>query len=475
MATTSSTSGTGGVLSSLGVGSGIDINSLVTQLVTAEMQPDNARIARNSTQVATQLTAVGQLKGALATFQSALSSLNTQSDFQIKSAVSADEKAFTVSASPSASAGKYQIDITTLASAQQLRSTAISGDGTATLGTGNLTLTLGSKSFTVKLDDTHSSLNAIRDAINAASDNPGISATVVHSASTSQLILTSNVTGAANKISLATSGGDGGLNALIYDSDHLANYTELQEAKDASIKVAGITVTSTSNTVTKAIDGVTLNLLATTTVDKPVALTVTNDNSSVANRIQTFVSSYNTLQGVIGKLGNYDAASQTAGPLLGDALLTGISSQLRRTLGTPVASISGQLNTLASIGITTNKDGTLALDITKLNNALSSNFSTVGAIFGADDGVAALASKFVDDQLKAGAGIDARNKGLAVRQKQITDQQAVIAARQQKIKDRYTAQFTAMDKALAQMQQTSSYLTQQFNTLSKLTSGNNNS
>jgi len=469
--TTSATSGTGGVLSSLGVGSGIDINSLVTQLVTAETQPDTARVARESSQVATQLTAVGQLKGALATFQSALSSINSQSDFQVKSATSADDKIFTVSANSAAAAGKYQIEISRLATAQQLRSTPIAGDGTATIGTGSLALTLGTKSFIVNVDDTHASLNAIRDAINNATDNPGISATIVHSGETSQLVLSSSVTGAVNTISVATSGGNGGLGSLVYDASHLTNYTQLQGAQDASIKIAGVTVTSAKNAVTTAIDGVTLNLLATTAADTPVSLTVANDTNTVINRIQTFVSSYNTLQGVIAKLGNYDSASQVAGPLLGDAVLTGISTQLRRTLSSPVPSVNSKINTLASLGITTNKDGTLTLDASKLNSALSSGFNTVSAVFGASDGVAAVLSKFVDGQLASGSSIDARNKTLATRQKQVVQQQAAVSARQQKIKDRYTAQFTAMDKALATMQQTSSYLTQQFTNLAKMLNG----
>jgi len=471
--TTSATSGTGGVLSSLGVGSGIDINSLVTQLVTAEMQPDAARIARDTKQVGTQLTAVGQLKGALAAFQTSLNSLNAQSDFQVKSATPGDSKIFTASASSTAAPGTYKIEIGNLASAQQLRSTFAPVNGTATVGTGTLTLGLGTKTFAINLDDSHSSLNAVRDAINSATDNPGISATIINGTNSAQLVLTSSTTGAANKITVVASGGNGGLSALAYSAGDTSHYASLQEAKDSSITVAGVTVTNATNTVTTAIDGVTLNLLTTTAADTPVLLTVTNDTNTVVNRVQNFVSSYNALQGVIAKLGNYDSASQTGGPLLGDALLNGISSQIRHTLSNPVASGGSQYNTLASLGITTNKDGTLTLDATKLNTALTNNFNAVSAVFGATDGVASSLSKYVDKQLSSGSSIDARNQSLSTRQKQITDRQATIAARQAQITARYTAQFTAMDKALAQMQQTSSYLTQQFNTLAKITNSNN--
>jgi len=465
MATT--TSATAGTLQALGIGSGIDVNSLVSQLVTSELQPDNARISRDSSQVATQLTAVGQLKGALATFQSALSALNSQSDFQVKAATSSDDKTLTASAGTTAAAGTYQVEVNSLAQAQQLRSGPVTGDGSSSLGTGNLTLTLGSKSFTVNVTDDNSSLNAIRDAINSAGDNPGISATIVHGAGTSQLILTSNTAGAANTITVATDSYNAGLQSLVYDGSHTGNYTQLQAASDASITVAGVTVTSPTNTVTNAIDGVTLNLLAETAADSPLKVTISNDTSTVLNRVQTFVNSYNTLQGVIAQLGNYDSASQTAGPLLGDSLLTGISTQLRRTLSSPVSGITGSVNSLAGLGITTNKDGTLSLDATKFNKAVSTNFSTVSAIFGGTGGVASTLSTYVDNQLATGSGIDARNKTLATRQKQITDEQATITARQAQLTTRYTAQFTAMDTALAQMQQTSSYLTQQFASMTK--------
>lgn len=466
--TTSATSGTGGILQSLGTGSGLDIGSMVTQLVAADMQPDNARIARQSTKVATGLSSIGQLKGALSTFQTALSNINTQTDFQVKSAATGDDKIFTASASNTAAAGVYKVQVQSLAESQQIISTTIAGNGSAAVGTGNLTLSLGDKTFAIKIDDAHSSLNAIRDAINAASDNPGISATIVHSGDTSQLVLNSTISGAANVIKITTDGGDGGLERLAKDETHTTNYTQLQAATDAVVKVAGVTFNSPTNTVTNAIDGITLNLLDAKP-DTPISLTIANDNNTVTNRIQSFVSAYNTLQGVVSKLGNYDAASQTAGPMFGDALLNGISGQIRRGLTGSVASATGQYNSLASLGITTNRDGTLALDTTKLTKALNTNFNAVSVVFGAADGVAANLSKFVDAQLAANSGIDARNKTLAAQQKQITNDQVRIAARKQQITDRYTVQFTAMDKALSQMQQTSSFLTQQFAALKAAT------
>ncbi len=468
MATNSATSG---ALQSLGLGSGLDIKGLVTSLVTAETTPDTNRMARQTSAVATKLSATGQLMGALSTFQSSLDGLSSTGNFQTRSVTLGDQTVFTASADSKAAPGTYQIEVVNLAKAHQLVSSTFSGDGSAAVGTGNLTLTQGSTSFTINIESDHSSLNDIRTAINTASNNPGITATIVHgTGNTSQLVLTSSKTGLANQIVVGTSEGDGGLSALVYDSGNTANYTQFQPAVDASIKVAGVAYASASNTVTGAIDGVTINLLKATE-EGAVSLTVANDTTAATNRIQSFVDAYNSLRNVVSTLGKYDSATGTSGPLLGDALLAGIASQTRRLAASVVPSASSQYNTLASIGVSTNRDGTLKIDSAKLTKVLESNFSVVSALFGNTDGIGAQLSSYVKAQLANDGGLVARNKALNEQQAAITKQQAVITKRQALLTTRYTAQFTAMDSALAQMQQTSSYLTQQFNILSKLASG----
>jgi flagellar hook-associated protein 2 len=213
---------------------------------------------------------------------------------------------------------------------------------------------------------------------------------------------------------------------------------------------------------------VTLNLLAEDPGNN-LKLTVTNDTTTVTSRVQNFVSAYNSLKGVLVSLGGYNSDTQTAGPMIGDALITTIESQLSRGL-TNVVSGAGTYNSLASLGITTNKDGTLALDTSKLSTALSTNFNAVGVVFGATDGIAAGLSSFIDGQLSTTGGVALRNKTLSDQQKAITNEQTALNARAQQLTLRYQAQFTAMDTLLSQMQQTSSFLTQQFTNLAKQTS-----
>ncbi|HYM34573.1 MAG TPA: flagellar filament capping protein FliD [Steroidobacteraceae bacterium] len=462
MATTPATTSTGSsaILQSLGIGSGLDINGIVQQLVTADMLPANGQVARLTASVGTQISAMGQLKGALSAFQTALATLKTQSNFQVHSASSADDTIFTATAATNAAPGTYQIEVDHLAQGQQLISKPIAGDGTAAVGAGALTLTLGSTSFSVNIGSDKSSLANIRDAINSASDNPGISATLVHGTNSVQLVLTSNNTGSANTIAVAAS-GDIGLNQLVYNASNKANYTELQPAQNSVVKVAGVEHDSSTNAVSDAIDGVTLNLFAEKSSSQ-IALIVANDQATVTSNVQKFISAYNTLQGVITQLGGYDASTQTAGPLLGQALLTSMQNQLSRGLTDPVSGITGPFASLAGVGITTNADGTLALDQSKLTQALNVNFGAVGALFGSTDGVGARLSTFVDSQLSSTGGIALRNQTLTQQQKHISDEQATIAARTQQITLRYQAQFTAMDTLLAEMQKTSSFITQQF-------------
>jgi flagellar hook-associated protein 2 len=473
MATTSPTtsSGTAGVLQSLGVGSGLDINSMVQQLVAADTSGDNSRIARETAQTGAQITAMGQLKGALASFQSALSQLSSQTAFQTKTAASADNTVYTATATSAAAAGAYQVEVVNLAQSQQLISDPLSpfvGGSAAVVGTGTLTLSLGSTSFNVSIDATRNTLGGIRDAINSASDNPGISATIVNGTGGGQLVLSSNKTGATNTITVAALSSDG-LNRLVYNPSATGNFTELQAALDSTIKVAGVSHTAATNTVSDAIDGVTLNLIA----QKPgtqLRLTIANDSNTVTNRVQNFVVSYNSLRGVLTTVGGYNAAAQTAGPLLGDALETNIERQLSRGLTDPVSSAAGsQYSSLAGLGVTTNNDGTLILDASKLNGALATNFGAVSAVFSAKDGVATRLNSFLTDQLAATGGIAQRNGTLSQRQKNITTEQKAVTARAAQLQLRYQAQFTAMDSLLSKMQQTSSFLTQQFVNLQKQT------
>jgi flagellar hook-associated protein 2 len=448
------------VIQSPGISSGIDINGLVAQLVAAERAPAEQRLNRQQAKVDARVSALGQLRGALSTLQSTLTPLRTVSAFQARSATSSDRAVLEASATGSAAQGSYSIEVDRLASAQRLASAAFAGGSDSAVGTGTLTLSLGTASFQVTLGEGSQSLAALRDAINAATDNPGIQASIITAADGARLILASQQTGAASTIRVTASGGDGGLDALVYDPGNATNLTQLTAAEDARVLIEGFEVTSATNSITGAIDGVTLNLLAADP-GSVKTLTISNDTTQALEKIRKFVTDFNTAATTMAKLRAFDPATRVGGPLLGDAMLRGIESSLRREISTPVAAAAPPFDTLAGIGITTNSDGTLKLDETKLSNALRSGFDVVGRLFGSENGVAARLYGIVDTTIRADGQVTTRTERLQRDKRSIEQDRVALDRRMESVERRYRAQFIAMDTLLSQLQSTGTYLSQQ--------------
>lgn len=446
---------------------GLDVASLVTQLVAAERAPDDKRLTRADAKLTTQLTAVSQLKGGLSAFQSALTSLKDASSYIVRNVALSDTASLSASASSAAAQGGYDVEVIQLAKAAQLGSGAFAGGSTSVVGTGTLLISMGSNGFTVNVDSSNNTLAGIRDAINTATTNTGVQATLLTGTAGSKLVLTGSQTGGTNAITVSASGGDGGLSQLSYSpSTPLTNgLSVIQAAQDASIKVSGFAVASATNTVTTAIDGVTLNLIKATP-GTTTTVSVSNDTGTVQSRISNFVSAFNTLEKQIASLRAYDPATQKAGPMLGDAMLNGIEAQLRRILSAPVAGANGNYTTLTSLGITSGLDGTLSIDATKLQKALAAGTTMVSGVFGGPNGVATKLSDYLTAQLASTGQIAARNDSISRQQKSLLAQKDALNARMAVIQSRYQTQFSALDTMLQKMQSTSSYLAQQLSNLS---------
>jgi flagellar hook-associated protein 2 len=458
MATTPSIGGVSG-------GSQVDVQGLAQQLVAADRAPFDAQLANQSSNVTTQISAVGTLMGSLSGFRSSLSSLKSPDAFAVRTATSGDTDIFTATAASTAAAGTYQIQVQNLASAQQISSGEFATATTA-VGTGTLTLSVGGKSFDVSVSSSNNTLAGIRDSINKAAGNTGVNATIVTATDGAHLVLSSTATGVANQITVAQSGGDGGLAQLAYSGSAPGKYIQLAPGQDALIKIASYQVTSASNVINNAIDGVTLNLVDAEP-DTKISLTVTTDATTAANRIKTFVTAYNALRGQLTTLGGYSSTTQKGGAMMGDSLLTGIDDQLRRTLSAPVAA-GGQYQTLASLGITTAADGTLTVDDSKLQSALTTNFDGVSQLFGSSGGVAAHLYTQVDQRLAANAGLQSRSDTLVQEQKNIAQRQSDLNDRMDVLLKSYVQQFTSLDTLLSSLSTTSSFLTQQIDSLGNL-------
>jgi flagellar hook-associated protein 2 len=456
-------------LTSQGIGSGLDVAGLVAKLVAAEKAPRQSQITRAQTSTVTTISALATLKGAMATFNDSLASLKTVDAFSARSATSSAPNVFTVSADQNAESGSYDVEVENLASAHQLTSDPFASGASQVVGTGTLSITVGAKSFSVAIDSSHNTLAQIRDAINQASDNEDIvRATIVNAADGAHLVLSAQSAGDANEIVVSQSGGDAGLAVLEYNPSLLTNYTEQREAKDAVVYVAGFEHRSTTNTFTDVIDGVTITLLDTDEADKTRTITIANDTSGTTSRIKKFVDAYNALEKQIAALRGYEPETKRAGPLLGDAMLRGIESELRTRLTNAVGGLAGNYQSLASIGLTTQKDGTLSVDTAKLDKALAADFDGVAQLFGSENGVAKRLASSLDAALAADAQLTTRTKTLTARSVSLQKEQATLEVRMAEISKRYNAQFNALDSLLANLSSQSAFLTQQLSSIAKI-------
>jgi flagellar hook-associated protein 2 len=454
-----------------GIGSGLDVNSLVAQLVSSEGAPLQQRITRHEVAVTTRVSALGTLKGALAAFKSALEPLKTVDAFQSRKATSADNKIFAVTAGTDAVAGHYDVEVVHLAKAHQLTTDPFLAGSSAPVGHGTLTISVGADTFNVTIDPDADTLDDIRNAINSATGNKGVQATLLNATDGTRLVLTASETGEDNVIKVAMSGGDGGLDDLVYDP--LAppvfpapGLRQLEPAQNALIRVATFDIESNTNVFEDAIDGVTITAVAESDGEK-VALDVAFDKSSVQSRIQKFVTEYNAMQTQLAKLGSYNAETKAAGPMLGDSLLRAIETEVRRGLSEPVSGATGTYTTLASVGITTNASGALQVDSAKLSKALDADSQAVAELFGAEGGVAARLFERLDDRLATDGDIESRNTRLKTELKDIESDKEAFTLRMAQVEARYRKQFTALDSLLSQLQSTSNYLTQQLANLPK--------
>jgi flagellar hook-associated protein 2 len=462
MATTTSTTAAGAG------GSVIDVNSLVSQLVSASRAPKDALISTQTQKATTQISAVGTLKGALSAFQSSLAALDTPGAFNAAAATSSDPTIFTASAESGAVAGTYSLSITKLAQAQQLVSKPIPGDGSAVVGTGTLKVSLGAASFNVTLTSANDTVTGLAAAINSATGNPGVTATVITGTDGAHLVLSSTLTGAANSIQVAETDSGTALSALTYSTGS-TNYKENTAAQDAEFSLSGIAHTSASNTVTDALSGVTFNLLGTTAAGtgpgSSVNLTVANDTGAITTNIGAFVTAYNALAGSIAQLGSYDSTTGTAGPMLGDALLSGIQNELRSTLYSIVNNGSSTYTSLASVGITTKSDGTLNLNSSKLQTALTSAPGAVSALFSGTNGIASKLNTQLDAVLGSGGSIDSRSKTLVNTENALTQQSKDLDKQMAALTASLTQQYATLNTLLSSLQSTSAALTQQLSSL----------
>jgi len=445
-------------LTATGLGSGLDISSLVEQLVSAERAPTANRLTAREAKANAELSALGKFRSALATFKDALENLKDLDSFQGRKVTVGDEEIFTASAGSASQPGSYEVEVLALPTSQRLRSAAFP-DATSAVGTGTLQISVGGAATNIVIDGTANSLNDIRNAINAAPNNPGVRASVVNAADGAYLVLSSTTTGTAGTLRVTVTGGDGGLAGLAYDPLAGTNPMTVQSAAaDASLKIDGVTVTSADNAITDAIEGLTIDLKAAQP-GTVLNLTVALDPAGAKTSVQGFVTAYNKLMDTVAELTRYNADTREAAPLLGDATVRGVRDQLRRTLAGSAG--QGLYDSLAAIGVTTQTNGKLELNAGRLEDALEADFAAVGRLFAGTTGLATRLDDIAEATLAGNSTIATRETALKTTLKSITTQRTTLDDRMEQVRERLREQFTAMDTLVNQLKNTSSFLSRQ--------------
>jgi flagellar hook-associated protein 2 len=463
-----------------GIGSGINIDSIVASMVAAERAPRESQLASLEKKTTTQITAIGALKSAIADFQSALGNLNKPALFQARSATSSKSELVGVTATTTAGAGRYQVELKALATSSKIALAAIpKSDGEpARFASGSLQITLGggandeplAQSFPIVVDESNNTLAGLRDAINTGGKEVGVSATIVTDAHGSRLVLSGTKTGAGRDITVVAP--DAQVEGERISLSRLqTSYVPptgspdsgprvITQAGSAQLLVDGLEIVSATNRVSGVIEGVTLDLKAKTANNEPLTIEVAEDKAGVKKQIQSFVDAYNKLIGVINSQTRVtsvgDGKAPVTGALVGDATARTLLSSIRNELVN--AQGEGALRTLTDIGITTQKDGTLKIEDAKLEKAMNNNFADLPGLFSGDKGVANRLDEKLKPYTQTGGILEQRNKVMTETISKIDKQKAELARRVTSLQERLYKQFNAMDALVGQLSSTSSSL-----------------
>lgn len=443
-------------ITSLGVGSGLDLGSIVSGLMAVEKQPLTALKTKQST-VESRISALGTLKSALASLQTAAGNLvpgTTQTlaeKFSSFTAKSADETIATATAKSGVAATKYTLTNITLASAEQVRKTETALGIPSGTGSGTLSIKVGSGDSVDVSVNNGASLTDIAKAIN--SSKAGVTASVINDGTAKHLVITAKESGANNTISITGSTGWEGFNFRPSSASADTNsWVSQQAATSASVDVNGLTITSQSNTISDAVSGLSINLLKSSSAG--TTINVTQDNtSSITSALNAFVTAYNTAASSMKSMGAYNATTKVAGALQGDAVLRSAQAQVSRLVTAKYG--TGDLQTLSDLGISLQKDGTLKLDSTKLNKAIENDFAAVSEMVSAvGTGFKTGLNSLIDSSGSVTSATESANRLV----KELQKRQEAMQDRLDKIEERYVKQFSALDTMIAGFNQTSSSL-----------------
>lgn len=467
-------------ISSAGVGSGLDVESIISALVSVERKPIE-QLETEKKKLDTQLSNFGKLQSYVGTLRDSMRNLTDASTWRSVKGASADEAAVAVTTGADSIPSSYSVMVSKLASAQQNASAAYTGSASI-VGGGRMTIELGAwdgagTGFTAKAGATpvaidipeNATLAQVRDAINGAA--AGVTASIVNDANGARLTLRSSDTGLENGFRVSVDDMDGnandtaGLSALAYDpSAGNTSMTRNQAASNAEATINGLAISSASNTLGNVIDGLSLKLGKVTA--EPVEVTVNTDNDAIKKAVTDFATAYNETIKYLREQTRYDAGSKSAGPLQGDRTAVNLQAQLRAMMGSN-GGASAVLRRMSDIGLDPQADGTLKVSTSKLDSAvgqldeLKSLFAHSDPLEPANNGFAVRLRDFTDAVLGTDGALTTRQEGLRSRISANDKSQDRLEERVAIVEKRLRDQYTALDSKMGQLNALSAYVTKQ--------------
>ena len=458
-------------IADVGIGSGLNIKELVNSTVKAEIAPKATQLNRLEKSAEAKFSALGTLQSALSNFQTAMKDLNNMDLFNNRTANSSNTALLTASSEKTALSGTYRVQVEQLASSSKVSTAALAKDFSSD-SDGALTVKLGANdtdAVTINIAK-GANLVEIRDALNEQLKDKGISANIVNNPATgqSQLIFSGEETGAGNDIMIEGAGGVVGLSVDGTVKAAVGGAGYLEQASNAKFTIDGLQLESASNTVTNAIPDVSFTLKGTTEANKPLTVTVGQDDKGVKEQLKKFVDSYNEFVKVSGQLTavtKVGDAAPVVGSLVGDSTVRNLVNGIRSELGNMAENSGSTIRTLANLGITTQKDGSLKIDDKKLDSVLATNFDDVGKFFAGDNGLMARMDKRISSYTGENGIISVRQKSLDATRTDVKEQRIKLEARATQIEARLFKQYYAMDALVGQLSTTGNQISQMLGNL----------
>ena len=443
-----------------GVGSGIDTQAIVKALVEAEKAPKQAQIDKQTTNASTTLSGISVIKAALDTYRAALAKLNNASSFNGLSVSSTDEKIAKASIDATATNGTYALNVTQLATSSKVTTAVFAGGASSIVNSGSepttLTISQSGASYNISIP-AGATLKETREAINDQLKSKGITANVLSGTDGARLVISSDSTGAGTDITLS-------------GADELSKNVTATAGQNAKYTLDGVAFDSKSNTVTSALSGVTLSLIA----KGDSTVTVANDTSMLKTSAQSFISAYNAMMAAINTQTKVtattttDGASTTAGALTGDATMRGLVSSIRNELMGGTNSSANGLSSLSQLGITTDKTtGLLALDDKTWDKAAKTYGTSMASLFTGKDGLLSRMTAATDSYSVKGGVLESRQNILTGTLTSLSVEKESLDRRIATLQTTLTAKYTAMDTLVAQLNATSKSIMTTLNALNK--------